>query len=490
MPKSKSRHSSLSDTFYWHDYETFGASPAKDRPCQFAGLRTDANLNVIGDPLVVYSRPTPDYLPNPMAILVTGITPQEALQKGLSEREFITRIHAELSQPLTCGVGYNSLRFDDEVTRHTLYRNFFDPYGREYQDGNSRWDLIDLVRASYALRPEGIEWPMSEDGFMSAKLERLTAANGIEHAGAHDALVDVKATIELAKLIKTKQPKLFEYYLGLRFKRAAQDQLALGQWRPILHVSGMFGARHANIGLVVPAIQHPTNKNEIITIDLSQSPEKLLDYSADELRQRLYTPADQLDGERPALKSIHINRAPFVAPAKMMTDEVAARANLDLVALRENMKALQALVKERGNELLALLRDVYAHKRVAEPTDPEWDLYGGFLSDGDRRLCDQIKSASPQILARSSFPFEDRRLGELLFRYRARNFPDTLSLDEKMQWQEYCFERITREDQGLMHMERLFEEIAVIRQVSDDDPRAMQLMDALESYSDTLLALE
>ncbi len=465
-------------------------SPARDRPCQFAGLRTDANLNVIGDPLVVYARPTPDYLPHPMAVLVTGITPQEALQKGLSERDFIARIHAELAQPSTCGVGYNSLRFDDEVTRYTLYRNFYDPYGREYQDGNSRWDLIDLVRASYALRPEGIEWPTSEEGYLSAKLERLTAANGIEHAGAHDALVDVKATIELAKLIKAKQPKLFDYYLGLRSKRAVQEQLALGQWRPVLHVSGMFGARHANIGLVVPAIEHPTNKNEIVCIDLSQTPERLLDYSADELRQRLYTPADQLEGERPALKSIHINRAPFIAPAKMMTDEVASRANMDLAELRENMKALQSLVKERGGELLAQLRGVYGHKRAIESTDPEWGLYGGFLSDGDRRLCDQIKNASPQVLARSSFPFEDRRMGELLFRYRARNFPESLSMDEKLHWQEYCFERITREDLGTMHMERLFEEIAVIRQVSEDDPRALQLMDALESYADTLLAQE
>ena len=480
----------MSNTFYWHDYETFGASPAKDRPCQFAGLRTDTNLNIVGDPLVIYARPTPDYLPSPMAILVTGITPQDAMQKGVSEREFIARIHAELSQPLTCGVGYNSLRFDDEVTRYTLYRNFYDPYAREYQDGNSRWDLIDLVRASYALRPEGIEWPMSEEGTMSAKLERLTEANGIEHAGAHDALVDVKATIELARLIKTKQPKLFEYYLSLRRKDVVAEQLALGQWRPVLHVSGMFGASQANIGLMVPAIQHPTNKNEIICIDLSRTPERLLDCSADELRERLYTPADRLEGERPALKSIHINKVPFVAPAKMMTEDVAARAGIDLSILRENLKNLQALVKVRGGELVAQLREVYSQSRNFEASNPEWDLYGGFLSNSDRRLCDQVKSASPQILARSSFPFEDRRLAELLFRYRARNFPESLSVDEKLQWQEYCFERITREDQGTMHMERLFEEIAVIRQVSSDDPRAMALMDALESYSDTLLAQE
>src|SRR5690554_3991737 len=181
-------------TFYWHDYETFGVDPARDRPVQFAGLRTDAQLNPIGEPLVIYARPADDYLPHPKACLVTGITPQEALAKGLPEREFIRLIHEELAQPGTCGVGYNSLRFDDEVTRYTLYRNFYDPYAREWQNGNSRWDIIDMLRAAYALRPEGIVWPQREDGLVSFKLEELTAANGISHEAAHGALSDVHAT--------------------------------------------------------------------------------------------------------------------------------------------------------------------------------------------------------------------------------------------------------------------------------------------------------
>ncbi|MBT3411535.1 MAG: exodeoxyribonuclease I, partial [Halieaceae bacterium] len=207
----------MSDTtFYWHDYETFGADPSRDRPVQFAGLRTDADLNPIGEPLVIYSRPANDFLPHPQACLVTGITPQKALAEGLPEAEFIRLIHAELAAPGTCGVGYNSLRFDDEVSRYTLYRNFYDPYGREWQNGNSRWDIIDMVRACYALRPEGIEWPLREDGQPSFRLEALTAANGIAHEAAHDALSDVHATIAMARLIKTKQPRLYDYVLKHR----------------------------------------------------------------------------------------------------------------------------------------------------------------------------------------------------------------------------------------------------------------------------------
>ena len=190
------------NTLYWHDYETFGADPARDRPVQFAGIRTDQDLKPIGKPLVVYCRPAPDFLPHPQACLITGITPQQALERGLCEAEFIQRIHAELSRSYTCGVGYNSIRFDDEITRYTLYRNFYDAYGREWQHGNSRWDLIDVVRMCYALRPEGINWPLRDTGAPSFKLEDLTVANGIGHQHAHDALADVEATIALARLIK------------------------------------------------------------------------------------------------------------------------------------------------------------------------------------------------------------------------------------------------------------------------------------------------
>jgi len=192
----------MANTFYWHDYETFGVDPAKDRPSQFAGLRTDEELNPIGDPLVIYCQPQRDILPSAQACLITGITPQLAMEKGIPEPEFIHAIHRELSLPGTCGVGYNSIRFDDEVTRYALYRNFFDPYQREWKNGNSRWDILDMLRLTRALRPEGIEWTDHEPGRPSFRLEHLTAANGIAHEAAHDALSDVTATIAMAKLVK------------------------------------------------------------------------------------------------------------------------------------------------------------------------------------------------------------------------------------------------------------------------------------------------
>ncbi|MGS0729095.1 exodeoxyribonuclease I, partial [Shewanella sp. 0m-11] len=223
-------------TLFWHDYETFGANPAKDRPSQFAGVRTDMDLNIIGEPETFYCKVANDYLPSPEAILITGITPQLANLKGMPEAEFMDKINGLFSQPKTCVVGYNSLRFDDEVSRYGFYRNFIDPYAREWQNGNSRWDIIDLVRACYAFRPEGINWPEKEDGSPSFKLEQLTVANGLSHEKAHDAMSDVYATIDMAKLIKSVQPKLFDYYFSLRQKQAVSKLIDVLEMKPLVHV--------------------------------------------------------------------------------------------------------------------------------------------------------------------------------------------------------------------------------------------------------------
>ena len=216
-------------TFFWHDYETFGIQPRSDRPAQFAGIRTDSELNEIGEPVMLYCKPGADYLPSPEACLLTGITPQHCAEHGVPEHQFAAAIERELATPGTISVGYNSIRFDDEVTRFLFWRNLIDPYAREWQNRCSRWDLLDVVRACYALRPEGITWPTTDTGQPSFKLEHLTRANGIAHEAAHDALSDVRATIALARLIRDKQPRLFAFCLSLRQKDTVRHQLQLHQ---------------------------------------------------------------------------------------------------------------------------------------------------------------------------------------------------------------------------------------------------------------------
>ena len=475
------------NSFYWHDYETFGTNPALDRPSQFAGIRTDQALNIIGEPLVIYCKPAADVLPNPEACLITGISPQLALEKGLPEADFIGRIHTEMSRPGTCTVGYNSIRFDDEVTRYTLYRNFYDPYAREWQNGNSRWDLIDMVRVCCALRPEGIEWPRHDDGSPSFKLEHITAANGISHESAHDALSDVLATIAVAKLLKQKQPKLFDYLLQLRDKRKVMEMIDISSKKPLLHTSSMFGSERFCTTLVMPLAMHPSNKNAVISYDLSVDPTPLIEGDADTIRELLYTPQAQLpEGvARIPLKAIHSNRCPVVATSKLLDDELAARIQLDLPAARRHY---QQLIKAQGLE--AKLQQVFADSPFKnDHQDPDVMLYGGgFFSAQDKSVMEQVRHCVPGQLGEQGFQFQDPRLPEMLFRYRARNFPESLNPEEQMRWQEFCFMRLTDpEAGGSLVMDDYH---AMIEQKMQDPSltaHQRQLLEQLLEYGDELL---
>ena len=425
-------------SIFWYDYETTGINPRNDRAVQVAGIRTDFALNEIDQPLNLYCQPSDDILPHPMACLVTGITPGVLEDKGLGEAEFMTRTHAQLAQPGTCGAGYNTLRFDDEVTRYSLYRNFFDPYAREWQGGNSRWDLIDVVRAAYALRPEGIVWP-EEDGRVTLKLERLTAANGIDHGQAHDALSDVRATIALARLIREKQPKLYDWLFQLRTKQRVLDQVRLLQ--PMVHISGRFSAARHYIGVVLPLAWHPKNRNALIVYDLHFDPQPLMDMEAESLRALLYTRREELaEGQLPiGLKLIHVNRCPVVAPLTVVRAQDQQRLQLDMA----DYQARGRVLIEAQEVWQQKLNVIYAREDFTPSEDPEQQLYDGFLGDRDRRLCEQVRLSDPEQLGKDTWPFDDERLPELLFRYRARNFPATLSEQEHERWQLFCQQRLT-----------------------------------------------
>ena len=312
-------------SFYFHDYETWGADPKRDRPAQFAGIRTDLELNIIAEPDVWYCQLADDYLPHPQAALITGLTPQLCNKKGFSENDFMQRILSRFSEPNTCVLGYNNLRFDDEVTRHSLFRNFFEPYGREWQNGNSRWDIIDMVRACYALRPDGINWPLREDGSPSFKLEELTKANGLAHENAHDALSDVYATIAIAKLIKQQQPKLFSYLYELRLKNKVAELIDVAGMTPLVHVSSKFPSSNGCISWIVPLAFHPVNKNAVICYNLQSDPSPLLSDEIETLKEKLYTrTSDLAEGEqRLGLKLIHLNKCPVLHTAKTLTEERA-----------------------------------------------------------------------------------------------------------------------------------------------------------------------
>lgn len=467
-------------SIFWYDYETTGINPRSDRPLQVAGIRTDLDLNEIGPPVNLYCQPSDDILPHPAACMITGITPGQLAEKGLAEADFMTRVHAELAAPGTCGAGYNTLRFDDEMTRYSLYRNFFDPYAREWQGGNSRWDLIDVLRTAYALRPDGIVWP-EQDGRVTLKLERLTAANGIDHGQAHEALADVRATIALARLVREKQPKLYDWLFQLRSKQRVMDQIRLLQ--PMVHISGRFSAERHYLGVVLPLAWHPRNRNALIVCDLGLDPQGLLDLDAETLRQRLYTRRDELaEGELPVpLKLVHINRCPVVAPLSVLRAQDQQRLNLDMGEYQARALRLTDAQELWRDKLPA----IYAEEDFAATADPEQQLYDGFIGDRDRRLCEQVRAAEPAQLARQQWPFDDHRLPELLFRYRARNFAYTLDDEEQRRWKLFCQQRLSDADYGAPNTLESFNKARLELDVSATTFQR-QVLDEWQEYADAL----
>ncbi len=474
-------------SFYWHDYETFGVDPVHDRPSQFAGVRTDADLNIIEEPLVIYCKPTDDYLPSPEACLITGITPQKAMEEGYPEAEFIAQINEAFSQPGTCVVGYNSLRFDDEVTRHTLYRNLRDPYAREWQNGNSRWDIIDMVRLTYALRPEGITWPRKEDGSPSFKLEALTTANGIAHEAAHDAMSDVEATLAVAKLIREKQPKLFDFVLKNKDKHSARAMLDTAAMKPVFHISAKYPATRGCCAMVAPLADHPTNKNLVIVYDLREDPSELINATPEQIRERVFTSQAQLgETRRFALKSVQLNKCPVLAPANMLTTLSAERlAELELNG--ETLRANLALLR-KAPDLAGRIAEAFDKPHEGDLTDPDEQLYaGGFISPADRSELNRVLQTPPEALVEETFNFKDERLQELLFRYRARNYPDSLTSEEAERWEEFRSQRLMAPKKGWLSLEAFGLELQRLASDPELPPQKQQILEDLHLYGESLI---
>lgn len=475
-------------TFLWHDYETFGAQPRRDRPAQFAAIRTDQDLNEIGEPLMMYCQPAADYLPDPVSCLITGITPQYCASHGLPEYAFAARIERELSVAGTIGVGYNTIRFDDEVTRFMFWRNLIDPYAREWQNGCGRWDILDVVRAAYALRPQGIEWPVNDEGRVSFKLEHLSAANGLQHESAHDAVSDVRATIALARLIREKQPKLFDFCLSLRRKDRVAQEIRIPATResarPFLHISGMFAPERGCLAVMWPLATHPTNKNELLAWDLSADPAELATLDAAQIRERLFIKNDDLpEGiTRLPIKGVHLNKSPVVVGnLKTLSPEMAGRWGIDIEQVMMN-----ALKARDLPDMSAIWQEVYQRAQPAEAPDVDEDLYGGFIGHDDRRRLERIRSLSAQELAVDNTGFDDERLGDLVWRYRARNFPQTLSQREKQEWQMHCMHRLLQGQNGYRTVAQLQEEVDQLsmERSEREDEQSMKEMEILESLYD------
>lgn len=426
--------------FLFYDYETFGISPRNDRIAQFAAIRTDLNFNIIDEPINIYCQQYDDYIPSSSAILITGITPEYCNEHGLPEREFAQRIYDEFMKPNTCVLGFNSIRFDDEMTRYLFYRNFFDPYAYTWKNGNSRWDALDLVRGVYALRPSDIKWP-AIDGKVTLKLEELSKANDLEHTNAHDALSDVYATIAVLKLLKEKQPKFFDYFYQNRRAKDLQPIIEKHMYKPLVHVSGMFGEVNGYLSLVMPISMHPWNKNAVIVVDLRGDIDELLNYSAEEIKNAMYTATENLEEgrHRVPVKLIHLNKCPIIAPFGVLRD-VENLHGLEIESCLDKVSIIMQNLSDIEKKLISVFKPTTAPSYDDQPiiNRVESMLYDGFFGPEDKKIMEQIPYLSAEALQQAHYQFKDARIAPLIFLYRAKNYPESLNGEEYKAWIEYC----------------------------------------------------
>lgn len=424
-------------TFFWYDLETSDVSPRTGRVMQFAGQRTTLDLEPLGKPINVFIKLTNDILPSPDAILVTGITPQKTVQDGVTEVEFLKLFSEQVATPGTIFVGYNTVRFDDEFMRFMHYRNFYDPYAWQWQDGKSRWDLLDVVRMTRALRPEGIEWPVI-DGRPSNRLELLTKANNISHRGAHDAMSDVRACIELARLICKTQPKIFRYLLDHRSKKAVADLVQIGQ--PLVYSSGKYSNEFEKTTVVAQLASHP-DRQAALVYDLRHDPTPFLQMKTKELVERWLWTRDPEAPPRLPVKTMQFNRCPAIAPMGVLDNATRNRIDIDLATISRNLKTLKNH-PEFAKSVLAALEVLNSEqqkrqKTITNPVDEQ--LYDGFFDSHDTNLMGVVRAASPDELNELAADFHDQRLKKMLPLYKARNHPKDLTDEERAAWEAHRF---------------------------------------------------
>ncbi len=473
----------MTETFFFYDLETSGINPRSSRIMQFAGQRTSLQLKPIGDPVNVLIKLTPDAVPDPYAIMITGITPQMTLADGVTEAEFVKLFLDEVATPGTIFTGFNTIRFDDEFMRYLLYRNFSDAYTWQWKDDRSRWDLLDLVRMTRALRPEGISWPVGPHGEVTNRLELLTKANGLDHANAHDALNDVMATIAVAQLIKDKQPKLFEYSLAHRNKKDVKAIVQSG--RPFVYTSGKYPKEQQHTTIATMLAERPDDQGALV-YDLRHDPTPFINMTPNELAAAWAYNKDPAAVRLP-VKTLKYNRCPAVADLTVLQKDKAAtldRLQLDLAAVERHTNQLKADY-DFVEKLFEALR-ILDKKRPSQADSKQADeqLYDGFFDSADSQLLPQVRAAPPQTISSYSDKLHDHRLKNLLPLYKARNFPGNLTTEERTSWDAFCQQQLTDGGQN-SQLARYFDRLAELAKTTN--PNKQFILEELQLYGQAIM---
>ena len=412
--------------FVFYDLETTGISPAFDQPLQFAAISTDEHF-VEKARVNICCRLAPHILPSPQALAVTGVTPEQLTDPSLPTLlEFAQQV-AELTETWAPAiwVGYNTMKFDEEVLRQTFYQNLLPNVYATQFNGNTRFDILPAVYAVAVRGPESLAWPVDDAGRRGFKLDRLAPANGFHSHNAHDALGDVEATIHIARLIFTRSPDLWAELLDNAQKSRVQAKLE--SFRPHELVTRFGGGDpRAYVGCFCGYSLGNSAQAAFFDLDAAD-PADFLNASDEVL-------FDVVDGTPKIIRGLSTNKGPALLGYRTPTAEHERRA---------------AIIAD-APEFRARVGAAMAARFKEDPDAPakpvEQQIYGGFYSNADKTLLQEFQRASwprrQEIVASLSDP-QLRQLGRRLIAFHS---PELLTAEEAAQFNGYLWEKWSAHD--------------------------------------------
>ena len=476
----------------WYDYETSGRDAAVDRPVQLGWQVTDPGMEPVADAESLLVRLPDDVLPSPGAMLVHQILPDVHQRDGISEAELAKHLE-QLIAPRTLVAGYNSRGFDDKFTQHIFYRCLRDPYAWQYADGRGRFDLYPVVLTYFVLAPESIRWPEDHDGRPRFKLDRIGPLNQLDQGlkRAHDASSDAAVTARLARQLALHDPDLFATCLKRIDKHFVTDQIrADGRSEGFLEVTSFAGWDQGFVRDLWIPFRLSERSNDYVAFDLNYDPQQVMTnliglverYSIDrsELRKQV---------RAMGIHTIRINAQPMLFRRATLEPHIKSRLEAfgrDEVRQNQHLDVWQHIQESPAfKQLYQLAVQVLVETEQALPDDVDFGLYAGkFLSTHDKDLLASLPLMDPEALSQWTQSFDDPRYDTLLFRYRARNFPQSLTQSEWKLWQKTRREKLMGVHSTKTQASRVQDELVAITQRTDLEPHQIEQLEQFVMWLD------
>ncbi len=399
-------------TYLFYDIETTGLNKAFDQVVQFAAIRTDQQLNEL-ERYEYFIRLNPDVIPSPQAFITHRLSLTQ-LEQGMDEFQAMKIIHDLVNTPGTTSIGYNSLGFDDEFLRFSFYRNLLPPYTHQYSNQCSRMDLYPMTVMYFLFKNDLLKWPEN-----NLKLENISQLNALGSGMAHNAMVDVAATLNLAKCFQ-QDVKTWEYLAGYfdktidlqRCHQVANDPMGI-------MIDGKFGANQQYQAAVIPLGLHNHYKNQFVWLRIDN--ENIMQASSE----------DFLNHTRTINKKIG-------EPAWVLPLKDRFRHNY----LLENRQKIETTFSwlEKNASLVEKVKQHYCNYKypLIPSLDVDASLYqAGFLSIQDQEVCRKIHLAAPENKGKFLTSLSQNHLKEILIRIMGRHFPNYLNHEQKELFQNH-----------------------------------------------------